>query len=352
MLKKVSVAKPLVKFSLGQLPKSAPAHPERVAIFSGNSMTNSVPSPGDRRRSNVWSWNVVGQLTLGRVIVYYFVSIFSIQRPHDVMREFSMAGRMLKAVILAGGKGTRLAEETELRPKPMVEIGGKPILWHIMKIYAAYGVTEFIICLGYKGYLIKEYFLNYYLHTDDVMVDLQSRAVEVHRSHGEPWKIHLIETGEDTMTGGRLKRVLPYLKGDDEFFMTYGDGVANIDIGALLEFHRREGKWATITAVHSLARFGSLTLDENGVTAFREKPQEEAAWINGGFFVLSPKVFDLISGDDCVWEQDPLSRLAADGQLAAYRHAGFWQPMDTLREKQMLQSLWQSSQGAPWKVWK
>jgi glucose-1-phosphate cytidylyltransferase len=263
-----------------------------------------------------------------------------------------MQDRSPKAVILAGGKGTRLSEETDLRPKPMVEIGGKPILWHIMKIYAAHGVTEFIICLGYKGYLIKEYFLNYYLHTADVVIDLQRQGVEVHRSDSEPWRIHLIETGEDTMTGGRLKRVAPYLEGEREFFMTYGDGVANINICALLNFHRQQGKSATITAVHSLARFGSLALKGDDVSSFREKPQEEAAWINGGFFVLSPKVFSLISGDGCVWEQEPLSRLAADGQLAAFRHAGFWQPMDTLREKQMLQSHWQSPQGAPWKVWK
>jgi glucose-1-phosphate cytidylyltransferase len=234
----------------------------------------------------------------------------------------------------------------------MVEIGGKPILWHIMKIYAAHGVSEFIICLGYKGYLIKEYFLNYYYHTADLVIDLQTSAVEVHRAGSEPWRIHLIETGDDTMTGGRLGRVAPYLDGDQEFFLTYGDGLSNIDISALLEFHRRQGKWATITAVHSLARFGSLALNGNAVNSFREKPQEEAAWINGGFFVLSPQVFPLISGDDCVWEQEPLSRLASSGQLAAYRHSGFWQPMDTLREKQLLQSLWQSPQGAPWKVWK
>jgi glucose-1-phosphate cytidylyltransferase len=263
-----------------------------------------------------------------------------------------MAGKMPKAVILAGGKGTRLAEETELRPKPMVEIGGKPVLWHIMKIYAAFGVTEFVICLGYKGYLIKEFFVNYYLHTADVMIDLQRRAVEIHHSDSEPWKIHLIETGENTMTGGRLARIRPYVDGDPEFFLTYGDGVADIDIDALLAFHRQQGRAATITAVYSLARFGSLSLAGNDVTAFREKPQSTGDWINGGFFVLTPEVFPLISGDDCVWEQEPLSRLAAEGRLAAFRHTGFWQPMDTLREKHVLQSLWQSPQGAPWKVWK
>ena len=259
---------------------------------------------------------------------------------------------MPKAVILAGGKGTRLAEETELRPKPMVEIGGKPILWHIMKLYAAYGVTEFIICLGYKGYLIKEYFLNYCLHTADVAVDLRTRCVEIHRSDTEPWKVHLIETGENTMTGGRLARIRPYVEGDPEFFLTYGDGLADIDIAALLAFHREQKRAATITAVHSLARFGSLSLEGPGATSFREKPQGSGDWINGGFFVLTPQVFSLISGDDCVWEQEPLSRLAASGALAAYRHTGFWQPMDTLREKHELQALWQSPKGAPWKVWR
>lgn len=262
-----------------------------------------------------------------------------------------MSDKIPKAVILAGGKGTRLAEETDLRPKPMIEIGGKPVLWHVMKIYSAYGVTEFVICLGYKGYMIKEYFVNYYLHTADVAVDLHRRSVDIHRSDCEPWRVHLIDTGEETMTGGRLKRVRQYLEGDEEFFLTYGDGVADVDITALLQFHRQQRRWATVTAVRPLGRFGSLSIEGQRVTTFKEKPLGDGGWINGGFFVLTPKVFDLISGDDCVWEQEPLARLAADGQLAAYCHQGFWQPMDTLREKQVLESAWQSSEGAPWRVW-
>ena len=263
-----------------------------------------------------------------------------------------MLDKMPKAVILAGGKGTRLAEETDLRPKPMIEIGGRPILWHIMKTYAAYGVNEFIICLGYKGYLIKEYFVNYYMHTSDVVVDLRGRSVDVPRSDSEPWKVHLIDTGDDTMTGGRLKRILPYLQGDREFFLTYGDGLANVNIAALLDFHRRHGRWGTVTAVRPLGRFGSLALEGDLATSFFEKPPGDGGWINGGFFVLTPPVFPLIQGDKTVFEQEPLSRMAAEGQLAAYRHSGFWQPMDTLREKLWLQSLWESAEGAPWKVWK
>jgi glucose-1-phosphate cytidylyltransferase len=257
----------------------------------------------------------------------------------------------MKAVILAGGLGSRLSEETTLRPKPMVEIGGKPILWHIMKTYAAHGIDEFVICLGYKGYVIKEYFANYYLHTGDVTFDLAGGAMEVHRSAAEPWKVTLIETGETTMTGGRLKRVLPYV-GDETFCFTYGDGLADIDFGKLIEHHRAHGRLATVTAVQPAGRFGALELDEeaDAVHSFVEKPRGDGSWINGGFFVLSPEVGRYIAGDDTTWEQEPLNQLAADGQLTAYRHEDFWLAMDTLRDRNVMQELWESG-AAPWRTW-
>lgn len=255
----------------------------------------------------------------------------------------------MKAVILAGGFGTRLAEETSLRPKPMIEIGGKPILWHIMKIYSAHGVNEFIICLGYKGYLIKEYFANYYLHTSDITFDMQNNSMEVLQNNSEPWKVTLVDTGTDTMTGGRLKRVRKFL-GKDSFCFTYGDGVSNVDISTLIGFHNREGRLATLTAVQPPGRFGALDMDSHKVCGFQEKPQGDGGWINGGFFVLSPDVIDLIDNDHTVWEREPMERLAQSGNMSAYMHHGFWQPMDTLRDKMHLEELWQSGR-APWKVW-
>jgi glucose-1-phosphate cytidylyltransferase len=255
----------------------------------------------------------------------------------------------VKAVILAGGLGTRLSEETETRPKPMVEIGGRPILWHIMQIFSAHGVKDFVICLGYKGYLIKEYFLNYRLHLSDVTVDVGKGAVDFHRSGAENWRVSLIETGDSTMTGGRLKRIRSYV-GDDDFFMTYGDGVADIDLGKLLAFHKAHGKLASVTAVLPPGRFGALELVDGRVMAFHEKPAGDGASINGGFFVLSPRVIDYIEGDSTVWEQGPLERLARDCELFAYHHDGFWQAMDTLRDKKHLEDLWREGQ-APWKVW-
>ncbi len=254
----------------------------------------------------------------------------------------------IKAVILAGGLGTRLMEETESRPKPMVEIGGKPILWHIMRSYSKHGVTEFIICLGYKGYVIKEYFANYYRHMADLTIDLGRNAIEVHRGNAEPWKVTLVDTGDATMTGGRLKRVRDYLIGD-LFCMTYGDAVSTVDIGASITFHRAHGRLATVTAVAPPARFGALDLDGDVVRGFREKPLGENSSINGGFFVLNPAALDHIEGDATVWEREPIERLAADGQLRAFMHDGFWQPMDTMREKRLLEDLWNSGQ-APWKV--
>lgn len=255
----------------------------------------------------------------------------------------------MKAVILAGGLGTRLSEETVIRPKPMLEIGGRPILWHIMRIFAAHGVTEFVICLGYKGYVIKEFFLNYRLHLSDVTVDVGSGAVAFHRSTAEDWRVSLVETGDGTMTGGRLKRVRDYL-GEEDFFMTYGDGVADIDLTALAAFHRRERRLATLTAVAPPGRFGALDLDGARVRRFREKPAGDGGTINGGFFVLSPRVLDLIEGDATVWENEPLERLAREGQLSAFVHAGFWAAMDTLRDKNHLEALWARGE-APWKVW-
>jgi len=255
----------------------------------------------------------------------------------------------MKAVILAGGLGTRLAEETTSRPKPMVEIGGKPILWHIMKIYSTYGINDFIICLGYKGYLIKEYFANYFLHMSNVTFDMKQNKLAVHQNYAEPWMVTLVDTGDNTMTGGRLKRVKDYL-GEEAFCLTYGDGVANIDIPALLETHRLSERLATITATQPPGRFGAIEFDGSYVKAFTEKPRGDGSWINGGFFVLSPKVIDYIEDDSTLWEQDPLHNLANDDQMSVYFHHGFWQPMDTMREKQLLEELWQSGK-APWKIW-
>jgi glucose-1-phosphate cytidylyltransferase len=255
----------------------------------------------------------------------------------------------MKAVILAGGLGTRISEETHLRPKPMVEVGGRPILWHILKIYAAHGINDFVICCGYKGYVIKEYFANYFLHTSDVTFDMADNSMEVHARKAEPWRVTLVDTGDSTSTGGRLKRVAPYLEGQS-FCFTYGDGVADIDITALIAHHRREARWATLTAVQPPGRFGSLAFERGRVLAFEEKPQGDGAWINGGFFVLEPQVIDRIEGDATTWEQEPLNSLAADGQLTAYQHRGFWQPMDTLRDRHHLEELWAQGK-APWKVW-
>ncbi|MFC1512825.1 glucose-1-phosphate cytidylyltransferase [Thermodesulfobacteriota bacterium] len=255
----------------------------------------------------------------------------------------------MKAVILCGGLGTRISEETIVRPKPMVEIGGRPILWHIMNMFSFHGIDEFVICLGYKGYIIKEYFANYFLHMSDVTFCMTENKMKVHHNYAEPWKVTLIDTGENTMTGGRLKRVREYID-DEDFFFTYGDGVSNVDIGQLLSFHKAQNTLATVTAVHPPGRFGVLGLDKNKITKFVEKPHGEGGWINGGYFVLSPKVLDYIEGDDSTWEHAPLERLAGDGQLSAYKHHGFWQCMDTLRDKEYLEKLWKSGE-APWKVW-
>ncbi|MBW4046351.1 MAG: glucose-1-phosphate cytidylyltransferase [Proteobacteria bacterium] len=255
----------------------------------------------------------------------------------------------MRAVILAGGLGTRLSEETAIRPKPMVEIGGKPILWHIMKTYSAHSVNDFIICCGYKGYIIKEYFANYFLHTSDVTFHMENNHMEVHQKHAEPWKVTLVDTGDDTMTGGRLRRVRNYL-GDEDFCFTYGDGVADIDIGELINFHREKGVLATLTAVQPPGRFGALDIQGNSVRSFQEKPHGDGSWINGGYFVLSPRVIDYIRDDSTSWEREPMEKLASEGQLSAYRHEGFWQPMDTLRDKTHLETLWQAGK-APWKAW-
>lgn len=255
----------------------------------------------------------------------------------------------MKAVILAGGLGTRLSEETQIKPKPMVEIGGKPILWHILKTYSAHGINEFIICLGYKGYVIKEYFANYFLHMSDVTFDMANNRMQVHQNNAEPWKVTLVDTGEKTMTGGRLKRVRSFLD-DEDFCFTYGDGVANVDVAKLVAFHRKQGKLATVTAVQPPGRYGALDMDGASVRGFLEKPSGEGGWINGGFFVLSPKVIDLIADDTSSWEVGPMQHLAASGEMVAFEHSGFWQPMDTLREKLYLEELWNSGK-APWKVW-
>lgn len=258
---------------------------------------------------------------------------------------------MMKAVILAGGLGTRLAEETVVRPKPMVEIGGRPILWHIMKIFSRHGINDFVVCCGYKGHVIKEFFSNYMLHSSDVTFDIKANEMQVHQNGAEPWRVTLAETGQDTMTGGRLKRVADYI-GNETFCFTYGDGVADVDIGRLVRFHWDHGKLATLTATQPPGRFGAFRLSANDarITSFHEKPDGDGAWVNGGFFVLEPRVLDYIEGDATVWEAEPLERLAQDGDLCAYRHHGFWQPMDTLRDKQYLEDLWRSNR-APWKVW-
>ncbi len=256
----------------------------------------------------------------------------------------------MKAVILAGGLGTRISEETSVRPKPMVEIGGRPILWHIMKMYSAHGIHEFVVCCGYKGYIIKEYFANYFLHMSDVTFDMQNNSMEVHQRHAEPWRVTLVDTGESTLTGGRLKRVAQYVKNDPAFCFTYGDGVANVDIGELVAFHKQHGKYATVTAVQPPGRYGALRMQEEQVLGFVEKPLGDGGWINGGFFVLSPSCLELLEGDNTSWEGAPLSALADQGQLMAFQHHGFWQPMDTLRDKNLLEDMWQRGQ-APWRVW-
>ncbi len=256
----------------------------------------------------------------------------------------------MKAVILAGGLGTRISEETHLKPKPMVEIGGKPILWHVMKIYSAHGINDFVICAGYKGYVIKEYFANYFLHMSDVTFDMKDNHMEVHHRRSEPWRVTIADTGDATMTGGRLKRVREYL-GDDTFCFTYGDGVGDVNITELVAFHKREGRLATLTGVQPPGRYGALSIDGSRVICFQEKPVGDGGWINGGFFVLEPKAIDYIDGDATLWERKPMERLAAEGQMGVYKHTGYWQPMDTLREKQQLEEYWASGK-APWKIWK
>jgi glucose-1-phosphate cytidylyltransferase len=256
----------------------------------------------------------------------------------------------MKAVILAGGLGTRLAEETSVRPKPMVEIGGRPIIWHIMKIYAAHGVNDFIVCLGYKGYVIKEYFANYFLHTSDVTFHLVENRVETHRNTAEPWRVTLVDTGEKSETGGRLKRILPYVSDDPFFALTYGDGVADIDIGAQIAFHKSHGRMATVTAVRPAKRFGAIEIEDDRVISFEEKPEHDGGWINGGFFLLSPKVGNMISGDATKWEHEPMAALARSDELRAYVHRGFWHPMDTLRDRTFLEDQWMSGRPA-WKLW-
>jgi glucose-1-phosphate cytidylyltransferase len=255
----------------------------------------------------------------------------------------------MKAVILAGGMGSRIAEESHAKPKPMVEIGGKPVLWHVMKIYSAHGVNDFIICCGYKGYVIKEYFANYFLHMSDITFDMQKNSVEVHEKFAEPWKVTVVDTGEETMTGGRLKKVASYV-GQETFCMTYGDGVGNVDISAVIAAHKKAGKKATVTAVQPPGRFGALQVGGESVTGFIEKPEGDGGWINGGFFVLEPSVLQTIKGDATTWEQEPLKGLSAKGELHAYKHRGFWQPMDTMRDRQYLEELWVAGK-APWKNW-
>jgi glucose-1-phosphate cytidylyltransferase len=256
----------------------------------------------------------------------------------------------MKVVILAGGFGTRLSEETHLRPKPMVDIGDKPILWHIMKIYSSYGYNDFVICLGYKGYMIKEYFANYFIHQSDLTIDLTNNTIETHHSKAEPWKVTLVDTGKESMTGGRIKRIQKYV-GNEPFLLTYGDGVGNVDIAALVDEHRRNQKLVTVTAVQPSGRFGALNLTENNqVNSFLEKPKGDGSWINGGFFVCQPEVFKYLDSDSTVWEREPMERIAAEGQLQAFKHVGFWKPMDTLRDKQELEQAWESGI-APWKTW-
>jgi glucose-1-phosphate cytidylyltransferase len=255
----------------------------------------------------------------------------------------------MKAVILAGGLGTRLAEETAVRPKPMVEVGGKPVLWHILKTYSHHGINDFVICLGYRGFVIKEYFANYFLHMSDVTFDLAENRMEVCHRHCEPWRVTLVDTGDSTQTGGRLKRVRDYLD-DEAFCFTYGDGLADVNVRALVDFHHAQGRLATLTAVQPAGRFGALDIEGRLIRRFEEKPQGDGAWVNGGFFVLQPQAVDLIAGDSTVWEREPMEQLARDGELAAFTHRGFWQPMDTLRDKTRLEDLWLSG-AAPWKVW-
>ena len=257
----------------------------------------------------------------------------------------------MKAVILAGGLGTRISEETHLKPKPMIEIGGKPILWHIMKLYSAHGVNDFVICCGYKGYVIKEYFANYFLHMSDVTFDMQHNRMDVHQRNAEPWRVTLVDTGDETLTGGRLRRVTDYVKDEEAFCFTYGDGVADVDISALLAFHKQHGKRATVTAVQPPGRYGALAMQGTKVNGFVEKPKGDGGWINGGFFVLSPACLAYVQGDATSWESEPLTRLAAEGELQAFEHTGFWQPMDTLRDKNHLEALWAAGK-APWKCWK
>lgn len=256
----------------------------------------------------------------------------------------------MKAVILAGGLGTRLSEETSTRPKPMVEIGGKPILWHIMKMYASHGINDFVICCGYKGYVIKEYFANYFLHMSDVTFNMRDNSMKVHNKRAEPWSVTLVDTGDHSMTGGRLRRVRDYVKDEEVFCFTYGDGVGDIDIAETIRFHKAHGKAATLTATYPPGRFGALDIRQGQVMSFKEKPKGDGAMINGGFFVLTPKVLDYLTDDSTIWEQEPLNNLASDGQLMAYEHHGFWQPMDTLRDKNHLEELWDSG-NAPWKTW-
>ena len=256
----------------------------------------------------------------------------------------------MKAVILAGGFGTRLSEETTIRPKPMVEIGGRPVLWHIMKMYSRHGINDFVVCCGYKGFVIKEYFANYFLHMSDVTFDIGMNTTEVHRRTAEPWRVTLVDTGEDTMTGGRLKRVTPYLAGEEAFCFTYGDGLSDVNIEETINFHRKHGRLATVTAVAPPGRFGAIECDGEQVSHFVEKPRGDGGLVNGGFFVLSPAVLDYIEDDQTAWESSPLSRLAADGELMAFAHSGFWQPMDTLRDKNLLEELWRTG-NAPWKCW-
>lgn len=256
----------------------------------------------------------------------------------------------MKAIVLAGGLGTRISEETSSRPKPMVEIGGKPILWHVLKIYSHFGINDFVVCCGYKGYLIKEYFANYFLHMSDVTFDMRNNEMEVHHKKAEPWRVTLVDTGEDTMTGGRLRRVREYVEGEADFCFTYGDGVSDVDIAKLVAFHHEQKTLATVTATYPPGRFGAMDIAGNKITTFKEKPKGDGGMINGGFFVLKPAVIDLIPDDACVWEREPLETLANAGQLSAYRHDGFWQPMDTLRDKILLEALWSSGK-APWKMW-
>jgi len=256
----------------------------------------------------------------------------------------------LKAVLLAGGLGTRISEETNVKPKPMIEIGGKPILWHIMKMYSTHGVNDFIVCLGYKGYVIKEYFSNYFLHMSDVTINMRDNTTTIHNNTAEPWSITLVETGEETMIGGRIKRILPYVAQDEAFCLTYGDGVGDVDISAVIQHHRDAGRLATVTATQPPGRFGAIRYDGDRVLGFQEKPQGDGGWINGGFFVLSPRVGEYIEGDATIWEREPMERLAEEGQLTVHFHEGFWQPMDTLRDKIYLENLWSTGK-APWKTW-